>query len=310
MTDTMKEVFEKHEIRKTKKQKARFREFVEKAASENGWRVNVEKVGGAHNVIVGSPSTAKVLYTAHYDTPAATPFPNLITPKCLPIYILYQLLICLALYTVPMIMILWLPDLILKNGGSSVWAIILLIGGYALLILECYLLVSGPANKHNSNDNTSGVTVLLELMRSMPSEKREDVAFIFFDLEEKGTLGSQGYRKKHKKEVRSTPVINFDCVGDGATILFALNKKARHLEEKLNAAFVSTESITVDVATKGVFYPSDQKNFDVGVGVAALNTSKHGILYTSRIHTKRDVICNEDNIAYLVDGSIKLAEII
>lgn len=310
MTDTTREIFDKYEIRKTKKQKAAFRDFVKNAAVEAGYPVKIEKAGKAKNIIVGTPKTAGVLYTAHYDTPAATPFPNLITPKNIPLYILYQILICVALYTIPVLMIALFPKLILNAGGSSTWSFVCIFGGYALMIIELFLLLNGPANKHNSNDNTSGVTVLLELMKAMPEEERANVAFIFFDLEEKGTVGSAEYRKKHSKEVKSTPVINFDCVSDGNTILFAVGRKARYLEEKLKAAFVSNDTFTVDVATKGVFYPSDQKNFNVGVGVAALNTSKRGILYTDKIHTKKDIVYNEENIAFLVEGSVNLARII
>ena len=310
MTDTTKEVFTKYEVRKTKKQKEEFRAFVKEYAQDQGYKCMVEDAGSAKNIVIGSPQTAKVIYTAHYDTPAGVPFPNLITPKCIPLYILYQLLICLALYTLPMIMIIYFPDLILKHTDSSFLASLMIFAGYVLLIAECYLLVAGPANKHNANDNTSGVSVLLDLMNAMPEERRSNVAFIFFDLEEMGLLGSQGFRKSHKDVAKSVPVINFDCVGDGKTILFALGKKARHLEEKLTAAYRDTIDFKVDVASKGVFYPSDQKNFDLGVGVAALNSTKRGILYTDKIHTKHDTVCNEENIDFLVEGSIRLAEII
>ena len=311
MTDTTREILEKHEIRKTKKQKADFRDFLAKRSSELGYRSCVEKgVYGARNVVIGSPTTAKVVYTAHYDTPAGVPFPNLITPKCIPLYILYQLLISVLLFTVPMLIILLVPGAIMDGGGSPLLAGAFILIGYALLLGECYLLVAGPANKHNSNDNTSGVTVLLDLMEAMPAEKRQEVAFIFFDLEEMGCLGSQSYRKNHAKAMKTVPVINFDCVSDGETILFAVGKKAAGLSDKLKEAYVSNGTFTVDIATKGVFYPSDQKSFELGVGVAALNKTKHGLLYTSRIHTKNDTVYNEANIAFLVDGSVKLAQII
>jgi len=66
----------------------------------------------------------------------------------------------------------------------------------------------------------------------------------------------------------------------------------------------------VEVASKGVIYPSDQANFPVGVGVAALKTSKSGILYMDRIHTKRDTVCREENIEFLRDGAVRLLSMI
>jgi hypothetical protein len=43
------------------------------------------------------------------------------------------------------------------------------------------------------------------------------------------------------------------------------------------------------------------------VGVAALKKSKLlKILYMDRIHTKKDTVYREENIAYLKEGSIRL----
>ena len=227
MTRTTKEIFEKYEIRKTKKQRAAFREYVKGVAEGAGYACKVEKAGrSAHNIVVGSPSSAKVVYTAHYDTCAGMLLPNLITPKCLPIYILYQLLISAILYTLPFLMISLFPTLIIEKTGSSLGGGLMLFGGYVALFLAAYIIVAGPANKHTANDNTSGVTVLIDLMLSLPEEERGKVAFIFFDLEEMGLLGSQNYAKRHKAEMKNKLLINFDCVSDGKTILFAVKKGA------------------------------------------------------------------------------------
>jgi hypothetical protein len=64
------------------------------------------------------------------------------------------------------------------------------------------------------------------------------------------------------------------------------------------------------VASKWVIYPSDQRNFDLGVGVSALNKTKHGLLYMNKIHTKRDTVYDEENIEFLKNGAIELARII
>ena len=308
MRCTTHEIFEKYQIRKTKKQRESFRSFLVDLATKEGYECHVEDAGKiAKNVVVGSPSDAKVVYTAHYDTCAALPFPNFITPKCFPIYLLYQLFLSIILYTIPFIMILYIPSMIVEKTNSNLLGVLTILFGYSLLLFVSYMFVAGPANKHTANDNTSGVTALIDLMHDMPENLRGDVAFIFFDLEEMGLMGSQHYKKKHKKEMANKLLINFDCVSDGKNILFVVNKKARLYEDTLRAAFIPTDRISVDVASKGVFYPSDQKVFEMGVGVAALKKNRWGLLYMDRIHTKRDTEYDEENIAYLVNGAIKLA---
>ena len=103
-----------------------------------------------------------------------------------------------------------------------------------------------------------------------------------------------------------TLVINFDCVSDGNNILFVAKKGASDLASKLEDAFISNDKYSVEVVTKGAFYPSDQKNFTKGVGVAALNKLKCGILYMDKIHTPKDTVYDEENIEFLKCGAIKL----
>ena len=171
------------------------------------------------------------------------------------------------------------------------------------------LMLSGPANKNTANDNTSGVTVLLDLMEVLPEGDRENAAFIFFDLEESGLIGSAAYFAKHRENMQDKLVINFDCVSDGEDILFVLQKGASAYSKTIKTAYESNESCRVSVESKGVFYPSDQMCFPSGVGVAALKRSKRGVLYMDKIHTKKDVVYREENIEFLVNGSVKLTQI-
>ncbi|MBE5819089.1 MAG: hypothetical protein E7312_08565 [Clostridiales bacterium] len=71
-------------------------------------------------------------------------------------------------------------------------------------------------------------------------------------------------------------------------------------------AFPCEDGFNVEVASKGIFYPSDQAQFPCGVGVAALRKSKRGILYMNKIHTKNDTVFDEKNIEYLTKHSAKL----
>jgi hypothetical protein len=310
MTESTKEIFEKYEVRKTKDEKAAFRTYLTDYSRSLGYNARTESAGDKmHNVIVGDPARADVVYTAHYDTCSVMPFPNFITPKCLPIYILYQVVLSLIIYIIPISVFIGSRHVLNATGSNSLF-LVTYFSGFALLLLFSFLLLDGPANRHTANDNTSGVTLLIDLMRDMPSELRDRVAYIFFDLEEKGTVGSKQYAKRHKELSGRMLVVNFDCVSDGKSILFVLKKNARDAAPKIAEAFESNEAYSVDVCTKGAFYPSDQRNFERGVGVSALNRTKHGLLYMNKIHTVRDTVYDEENIEFLKDGAIKLVRIL
>ncbi len=305
MTQTTKTVFEQFEVRKTKKQKIAFQKFVQSVAEQNGYSCHVEKAMlGSKNIVVGNPATAKVLYTAHYDTCPVLPVPNFITPLHIGIYLLYQLALVLGIFAIMFggsFLLGFLLGLLNANWLITLSIVELFYFGFLALFL------CGPANKHTANDNTSGVNTLLDLMSSIPQEEKGTVAFIFFDNEEKGMFGSLSYRSNHKKETQEKLLLNFDCVSDGNNILFAVNKEAEHFVPLLEEAFPANDHYSVKVLSKGVFYPSDQKNFPCGVGVASLKKSKRfSVEYMDRIHTKRDIIYKEENIAYLVNGCLRL----
>ena len=304
MTETTREIFDKYQVRKNKKQKTAFIEYIEHLSKEWGYTTRVEKgTFGARNIVVGDPSKAKVVYTAHYDTCPVLPFPNFITPKCIALYLLYQVGIIFGIFAAVSVCIgilAVLAEALSLGADFTLWAAE--IAYFGLL----FLLLAGPANKHTANDNTSGVTLLIDIMRELPGNERDSVAFIFFDLEEMGLFGSMSFAKKHKKEMKDKLLLNFDCVSDGENMLFALRKEAQKYRGTIETAFETKDGFKITVATKGVFYPSDQMQFPCGVGVASLRSTKGGLLYMNRIHTRRDVIYREENITFLKNGALEL----
>lgn len=310
MTQSTRVIFEHHQVRKNKKQKAAFAAYVREIATQHGYSYAEEKGSfGANNLIVGDAKHAKVIYTAHYDTCARLPFPNFITPKNFLVYLLYQIVISLLILIPPFLALFGLPTALTLAGMDFAVAFSI---GYLMfwvaMIAVFWLILAGPANKHTANDNTSGVTLLLDIMQQTPEELRGQLAFIFFDLEEMGLFGSAGYRSRHKKDTQNTLLINFDCVSDGDHLLFALRKGAKPYADAIKRAFPSTPTLTVEVLSRGVFYPSDQINFPCGVGVAALKQSRIGLLYMDRIHTSRDTVYEQKNMDYLCAGAIRLAQ--
>ena len=100
-------------------------------------------------------------------------------------------------------------------------------------LLLLFIFICGPASKTTVNDNTSGVTTVLDVMKELPQDQRNKVAFVLFDLEEAGILGSASFASKHKSIKKNTLVINFDCVSDGETMMFGLNKSTEKYAELL-----------------------------------------------------------------------------
>ncbi len=304
MTETTQKIFESYQVRKSRNEKRKFAEYLKQLADNWGYSFKTESgIFGAKNLIVGNPSTAKVIYTAHYDTAPVLPFPNFITPKNFLIYILYNIVLAAAICVVLFSSVFALTALsaLLNNK--------LLLRPELLCFFILFLLIAGPANKHTANDNTSGVTLLIDIMRELPEDRRNEVCFVFFDLEEMGVFGSASFALKHKKELKNRLLINFDCVSDGDNMLFVLRKKARNYRNTIAEAFAPKDNFKVEVAEKGVFFPSDQVNFPCGVGVGALRSTKGGLLYMNRIHTSRDTVYKEENIIFLKNGAIKLTEL-
>ncbi len=311
MTDTTKTIFEKYEVRKTKAQKSEFIEYAKSVAEVNSYPCRIEEGKGSkpRNIVFGDPDNAKVIFTAHYDTCPRLPFPNFITPKCIPIYVVYQIILTLGIFLIGGIFGFATGAILCLCGVNE--EIASMIGNwivYIVIIAVLYLMMKGPANPHTANDNTSGVTVIFDIMASLPEEFRSKVAFVLFDFEEVGLIGSSAFYSAHKASMQNKLLINFDCVSDGNTMLFALKKKAVCYEELIASSFLSDEKYRTDIASKGVFYPSDQAKFPMGVGVAALKKSKRGILYMNRIHTKNDTVYDEENIEYLVNGALRLVK--
>ena len=305
-------LIEKFPIRKNKQQKESFRSWVLAEAEKLGYTAQVEKKGSSNNVVIGDTDKAEAIFTAHYDTPPVMPVPNFITPCNVLVYILYQLVLTIAILAVSGVVaggLGWLAKAIFGDGEMAFWV------GYlaelAALFGLIYLMMFGPANKNNANDNTSGVAAVMETMARIPAENRGKVAFILFDNEEKGMLGSNAFASKHKQVKKQTLLVNMDCVGLGENILFFSPKKARaHAHyEKLMAAVNAQQGRPVEwFNMEGHLYPSDQSQFKCGIAICSCKKAKVIGYYCDRIHTKHDTIADAGNIAFIADGLAAFAQ--
>ena len=288
-------------VRKSRNQKGRFIEVLTQALTDDGHLVRVEETKGLihnRNIVVGDIESAKVICTAHYDTPAELPLPNIIFPKSLLMTVIYQFFLAFFLIAP----IYFLSLLVLVFLEEPTWASVLF---YTLTVLLLYLLINGPANKSNSNDNTSGVITLIELLNKLSPDERSKVACVFFDNEEKGLIGSLKFSKRHNMRLSGKLIVNFDCVSDGDTLLIIGNRLARK-NNKLSQIFTSSfeNDFGKEIVFTSAFFPGDNlcfnKNMTIAIG--AMRKSKWFGLYLSKIHTSRDVVFDEKNIETLSNG--------
>ena len=311
MTELSHKLFDDFQVRKSKKEKKAFREWLCAELEKLGYAPVVETSGASSNVVVGDPEKAKLIYTAHYDTCAVLPFPNFITPRNLLWYLLYQFVLAIPMFALGIgaeVGTIFLWDYV-TGEECPMWAAL----GALYLVLGFLLwwLMDGPANKHTANDNTSGTLTLLEIAQTLPEELRGEVCLVFFDNEEKGLFGSSAFARKHPNVKKNTLLINFDCVSDGDSIQFFPTrgvKKDKETLRRLETAFPAAGTKTTEVVTGFGFYPSDQAQYRLGVGVCALKKKPLIGYYMDRIHTKKDTVLMEENIELLRAGAVRLAE--
>ncbi len=305
------ELNEKYPIRRSMDEKAAFRNHITEYVASKGGNIKTEttKNGKNDNVVVGDPLTAKIVLTAHYDTPGRALFANIMIPRNPVLFYAYQF--------VPVFALLAISLLLTVVGGVIATLIMgyteerLIMGLFLLFYYVCfYFMFFAFKNPKNYNDNTSGVATLLEIFDKLTLTQRQEVAFIFFDNEEKGKKGSKEYFSDHKEQMQHKLLINFDCVGNGGHILFIANKDAENMlaYQALQTSFLSNP----DEIYKTEFYPikgsqsnSDYKNFPCGVGCTACKKSKGGVLYADKIHTPKDVEVKNENITYIAEGIVK-----
>lgn len=303
MTTLSAEILENWQVRNTKKQKQAFRAFLKEKLPG----LAEERAGalGGTNLVLGDPDKAQVVFSAHYDTCTVLPFPNYLTPKNILLYILYNFVIVAAVFALVFV-VSRLTAALFHSFSISYFS------GLAVCFLCLFLMVGGKPNPHTANDNTSGVVSLCEIYQALSEEERQKAAFVFFDNEELGLLGSRAFLKRHKKAMKEKLLLNLDCVSDGDYLMLILNKTARHawqtaLEDSFGKETLPQGKECLLEKSFSTLYPSDQAGFPCAAAMAAFQKGRFG-LYLSRIHTKKDTVFDEANIHYIRDSAKRLIE--
>lgn len=283
-------------VRNTPEQKQAFRDYVQ---GLNGLDAKVETLEKHDNVVIGSPETAKVIFTAHYDTPRNMLIPNLMIPASKPLFYLYQMCVIVPLLVISVGAGLF----VMSRGEGLLWQEAGVLTYAVLYFCLFFLIMKRGINKTNYNDNTSGTAAVLDLALKMPDLYRDKVAFILFDDEEKGLKGSKAMAKAHHAIKKNTLVINFDCVGNGDNFVCVYNKAldGDPVLEEIRNLLPGARLVCISRGSCN----SDQKSFKRGIGICACRKNRFGTLYTPYIHTKKDTVVDPSNMDKLADAFAK-----
>lgn len=288
-------------VRNSNSEKEAFRAWALEQAKEAGYRAEVETNGKHRNIVIGDAENARVIFTAHYDTPKRSLFPNIMLPANRVLAIVYQFSILIPLIGLSLAAFFLVLGGDMSKRPQAIVAFMIVYYGLWFLLFRTF------KNTHNANDNTSGISAALETMRALPTGKRDGAAFILFDNEEKGKLGSKAYAKAHGKIKADTLIVNMDCVGLGKHLIVTAsdhataNKEYKKLCEALQPIDGMEAAFFVGKQAK---LNSDHLNFSCGVCLAACKKSRRIGYYTPYIHTSRDTVVDESNLT-AISGALK-----
>lgn len=300
----LNEINKKHPVRRSTEQKNNFIKYTKEELKKYNVNINAETIDKHTNIIIGDVSKAKVIYTAHYDTPASSVFPNLMFPRNKILSYIYVFSYAFVIVFFSFVFAFLLQEIFSLNQDVLIG---LYLGIYLLLFYVCTRLVP---NKNNINDNTSGVATIFSLVSEI---KNNDVAYILFDNEEKGKLGSKAYSKKYKDMLKDKLIINFDCVGNGNNVILVCKDKAINHEfyKKINETLKPSNEYDVKIyGMKGSSSNTDFLNFECSLSVMACKKSKLIGYYTPNIHTSFDTVASTKNIDFLVESFSNFSNII
>ncbi len=301
MKDYLNEIDQRYPMRNSAEQKAAFRAYA--LAQAGAVPAQEEENEGHVNLVFGDPDTARVIFTAHYDTPRRGLLPNLMLVTNPILAWTYRLGTLIPLLLVPALAAAWGVWKLLDLDWALMSHRLLLLGVYTAVYFGMfYLMFRGPANKRNRNDNTSGTAAVLGLLQLVGA--RPGVACILFDDEEKGKKGSKAFAKAHPDIKEKALVVNLDCVGNGDTYILCGSAAAQEdpLYDALKEALERGGSFARFFPAGKASMNSDHKSFDKGVGVCACQHKPFIGYYSDRSHTARDTVADPQTVSRLAEA--------
>lgn len=297
-------IISEYGVRFFPKQKKRFREFVKEEIKEYGWETEIIK----GNIVVGDIEKAEYIYTAHYDTPGKIP---LYARGAFRLFGNTSIILAPLLMIIVIILFSALLAILAYQIGLEDIADIAVKVLYILLIAGLFI-----PNKNNYNDNTSGILTLMNIAYELSIQDidKDKVAFVFFNNEEWGLLGSRDMKKhwkRNKVSLEGKQIINFDCVGNGDTILITHGKDdkfAKEIQERLQMSTI----YNVQRFRYNILPLSDDFRFkDKGaIGIVFCKKAKLGKgVYIPDVHCNKDISLDLNNVEFLTKEVSNLQKI-
>lgn len=301
-------VTNKHGARMKRSHKKDFREFISEIATSMGYDAKIEKNLFAHNVVIGNPETAEIVLTAHYDTPPNMPYHFVkkqvsIFGVALPVAL--GVGVILTRYAINSQNSDLLEFMLNTLQGSTylldgVAAASLGIGLYSFGLL-------GGENKNNYDDNSSGIIALLTLMnyyRNLPESERNKIAFVMFDNEEKGLIGSLCYTTKHK--TNNQRFLNYDCIGRGNRVnVLYTGKVANEFATDICSGLepLVSQGFEPRLKRSNMKTMSDHLSFQNTRGNITILCDEKDAPVTEHIHSSKDTFISLDTISEIAKSS-------
>lgn len=279
--------------RYTAKQKNRFISYLNQQLNRLGYetRLDVEKGETGRvckNLYAGDLEKAKVIVTVSYDTPSRFFFPGYIyrplnSKNTLHREMMYQALQSAAAVSLLVIYYIFIfqPSQATGNTGVIIPGIL----GLIILAAGTYRAAAGTANPYNFARNTTGIALLMEIMKKLG--KRSRIAYAFLD---QACCSKEGYIQlaqelgERKKSIR---IVMLECVGAGEKLHFIAR-------EQIN---VDQEGLQVHIAGEKDIQETVLNLFPQGVLLAG-GEWEHGELIIRNTRTKRDSEFCEEKLDY------------
>lgn len=301
-------VTSKHGARMRRSHKKEFREFIASVAENMGYDAKVENNLFSKNIVIGNPEEAEIVLTAHYDTPPNMPYHFMkkqVSTLGITLPVALGVGVVLTKYAIDS-QNRELLDFMLQAIQTSTFFLDGIAAASLGLGLYSFGLLGGE-NKNNYNDNSSGIIVLLALMnyyKNLPESERNKIAFVMFDNEEKGLIGSLCYASKHN--IKNQRFLNFDCVGRGDRINCIYTGKVQN--EFTNDIYEALGSLvskgyTPNLKKSNIHTMSDHLSFKKSKGNLTLLCDTNDQPVTEYIHSSKDNKISLDTISEIAKCS-------
>ena len=291
-------------VRHTEKEKAELRAYLLRELKEMGYTAKLQtresplaRGGGSTNVVVGDVDRARIILTAHYDTPLRELLPPLIMPTRPMTSALYQALTPILAIAAALV----ISFAVTMPLNAPFWTMPLFL---LLLVGMIAYLRFGPGEKNNLEQNDSGVAALLETAAALSPRWRGAAAFVFTD----GMGGAKAVKKQYPSAAEKT-VISLDCVGAGQEILFLPSRYSRWNTEALDAILESFDGVAGEgkscfLKTDGiVYYPAGNRAFRYSIAVCACDKLAG---FGRIVRPRRTKKIDEENLRILKEGLCRL----